>query len=324
MNTQSSFWHRALPLLGFALLLSCEQKSPPPAPVVASAPVATPAAPASLRVSALTGQASFCKLPDTSWIALQVGKKVEAGMALRTLQETTLELVASDGSSLTVSEWSRVSVDTLLEQTGLYKARLAMQKGSLHFKIPKIAGSSKDISFATPTAVAAIRGTEGSLYVTSQSTIAYLQSGKLWLRDNTTRTESTLEAKQAAVQTPKGFTVRNLATEGEHRSFIDSVQNIVKKLNVPALLSKPQSNALPAALQQAASKTPLAAQQLAAQKLQIEQKAEAIKKKAQLTQDSLRQAASAQKARAQSAVNATVKKQAPAPLKNLKKIPGMP
>lgn len=323
MNTKTSFWIRALPLLGFALLVSCEQKSPPPAPAVAP-PVATPAAPTSLRVSALTGLASYCKLPDTNWIALQVGKKVEAGMGLRTLQESTLELIASDGSSLTVSEWSQVAVDTLLEQTGLYKARLAMQKGSLHFKIPRIAGTSKDISFATPTAVAAIRGTEGSLYVTSQSTIAYLQSGKLWLRDNTTRTESTLEAKQAAVQTPKGFTVRNLATESEHRSFIDSVQNIVKKLNVPALLSKTQSSVVPASLQQAVSKAPLGAQQLAAQKLQLEQKAEAIKKQAQFTQDSLRQAVTAQKARAQSAVNATVKKQAPAPLKNLKKIPGMP
>lgn len=314
-----------LVVLGCTLgLLSCESKTPAPVPApVTSVPVAAPA-PATevLKARAVVGTVQYRTTSDTNWLALKVGKKVDVGMLIKTARESLTELVSGDGSTITVRELSEITVDTLLEKAGLFQSRMDMEKGSLEFKIQKVAGMQKNISFGTPTAVAAIRGTEGRLYASPTSTAAYLNSGKLWLTDKNTKSETTIEAKQAAVQTSQGFQVRKLATEGTQRNFVDSLESSFKKINLSsALRGNAPVQALQKAVQsnaQAQSKAVRnqAAQALDQQKAQVQQKVQALKSTAQSQKASAQKTVTDQKKKA----TATAQKKAASATKNLKNL----
>ncbi len=222
----------ALLPLALALLVSCtpEEKSAPATPPATPVPASPAAAPIeALKASAVVGEVSVRTARDTAWQALRVGRRIEGGMDLRTGLESLTELVAQDGSSFTVHELSVLSVDTLLAEAGRFRSQMGLDHGSLEFRVRKVAGITKNLTFETPTAVAAIRGTGGRIYATPAATAAYLDSGSLQLTDRRTNNSTTIAGSQAAVQDSKGFSVRRFDAGSSRKGLLDSLDLNVRR-----------------------------------------------------------------------------------------------
>jgi len=111
--------------------------------------------------------------------ALNVGDEVQS-------RQGTVSIRFADGSSLRLNENSRLLFNTLTRfgDSGMVDTRTRLLKGDLSTTVQPLQGSKSRYEIATPSAVAAVRGTRFRLQATDSSTQLEVAEGVVQLESN--------------------------------------------------------------------------------------------------------------------------------------------
>jgi hypothetical protein len=118
-------------------------------------------APAPVEVLLASGQAGLVKL-DKSLQKLETGQLLSAGAELSTGQNSRLDLKFADGSVVTMQSNSSMKLDTLSMYSGggMVDTKLRLQQGKVEVVANPKHQQGNQMQIVTPSAVAAVRGTQ--------------------------------------------------------------------------------------------------------------------------------------------------------------------
>ena len=153
---------------------------------------------------------------DAEWKEAKYSQKFKVQDCFKTKDGGSIDLVLKgDNSKLTIGENSIVSVQDLIEDdgNGNFIIKPQIQKGYMGFNVEKDKGNKVD--FATGTAAASIRGTEGVIGGDETSFFAGLKRGKLVVFDATGVSDSIPIADGETVLGRGTFIVLKLKSSGD-------------------------------------------------------------------------------------------------------------
>lgn len=111
------------------------------------------------RVRRIVGSPELRKLPG-GWGALAEGDEIGEGVELSTDPDSEVEIELPDGSVSVLRRSSHVKLAAYFKQGGLVSAEIELKIGELASKVNKSDQFRSDFKVRSPTAVAAVRGTE--------------------------------------------------------------------------------------------------------------------------------------------------------------------
>ena len=117
--------------------------------------------PKPVTVTFISGDAQVRTLNTSQSSVIRQGDQLSIGSVITTGNNGNLNLRFGDGSSLTMEPNSELSLDTLstADGYGIVDSRLRLNKGAVKTRVPKRQPASR-FKITTPSAVAAVRGTE--------------------------------------------------------------------------------------------------------------------------------------------------------------------
>ncbi|MCQ2103098.1 MAG: FecR family protein [Fibrobacter sp.] len=130
------------------------------------------------KVRKIIGESDMQKSADADWKRLRQGQTVVENNRIRTAVESEATLGVNDGSILTVSENSEVTVTAEMLNSMARKISVVVKNGNVYFDIQKQERESS-FEFKTGTATAAIRGTAGFVGSVGGQTVASLKEGRV-------------------------------------------------------------------------------------------------------------------------------------------------
>lgn len=166
------------------------------AAVALSAASAAEAAPQTLKVTELLGEAHALRnakrhvkdggpSDDAPWRRLKKGSVVQVGEAVRTGPKTRLELALPDGSRLRLGAKSKVTLDQGRFRKKTRNVSITMWVGRIWAKVAKRFGSESKFEVETANAVAGVRGTSFTVIAnTDLSALVRVYSGTVGVRKN--------------------------------------------------------------------------------------------------------------------------------------------
>ena len=166
------------------------------------------------KVRSVIGEVTTQKKSEGNWVPLRVGAKVKEKDLIRTMVESQAVVALPDGSTISVEENSLVEFSQLVSEDGVQQAVTDIKSGKIRFDVQKQASKESYFKFKTGTATAAIRGTDGSLGMSSKGKpIASLRNGRLdiFLFDKVTE----ITGGHTGLPTDTGFVVLELASSGD-------------------------------------------------------------------------------------------------------------
>ena len=132
---------------------------------------------------------------DNYSIRATVGLGLGSGDRVRSLQGNARIQFRSDGSVITLRPGTQVTIVEQMQQGGLFRS-LSQVAGSLYFSIARLTSGGTPTRLSTPTAVAAIRGTEGENTDEPNSTTFALRDGEENITENLTGANVTIRGGQ--------------------------------------------------------------------------------------------------------------------------------
>lgn len=128
------------------------------------------------------GQAQHKPAQQARYQPLQPGQRLKIGDEVRT-QQGQVRIRFADGSELYLNENSVLLFNTLTRfgNTGMVDTRTRLVRGSLSTRVAPQADQGSRYEIATPSAVAAVRGTHFRLKVDDQATRAEVTEGEVHL-----------------------------------------------------------------------------------------------------------------------------------------------
>lgn len=167
------------------------------------------------------GRVEMSKASSNKWRTVKTGAKIRHRDQLRTFAGAQLEVKLANGSQLMIQENSLVDMSELLEENGHLKNTVQVKKGKVLFNIKKLSSAQSSFLFETPTATAAIRGTEGAVAVLSNGLVAYLQSGRMEIRDRSGKVLGLVGANYLASQEGGNFEIFQLPKDFDPRDLLN-------------------------------------------------------------------------------------------------------
>lgn len=204
----------ALACLAAAWLLMPEGKSPP---VAVTVPVATPVPIADwdARVTLVEGQVTIFSKGADEGVPAAEGMPLEEGDSVRTGAEGRAELAFSTNSVIALGPASIITLSDLAPRQTL----LNLDLGTLMAKLRWKGTPGRRMDVMTPTAVAAVRGTEFGVAVLEggETSVAVFDEGRVAVRtkDNPSIEETMLEPRQE-VLVPAGPIAETETREGRN------------------------------------------------------------------------------------------------------------
>ncbi len=181
-----------------------------------------------LSVNMVTGDVSF-KRGKAKPKPVRKTTKLKEKDVIRTLVESSVEILLDDGSVLTIQENSVVDLSKLVRDGQVTNSKLDIKTGKVLFNIKKLASKRSDFVFETPTATAAIRGTAGGIGTDGKKTFAYLEEGGLELKPKGGGKPVLIKDLNVAVQTPKGFKVQQVTNSQALTQVVNNVTKAIGK-----------------------------------------------------------------------------------------------
>ncbi len=192
-------------------LVACEDEKTPETPKALGTEVATPApAPAPVqdaepanpafkaKVRKVIGETDLQRKSSDSWKKLRQGQNVFELDRIRTAKESETLLGVNDGSVITVSENSDVTINAEIINELSKKVAITINNGKIYFDVQK-QKDGNTIEFRTGTATAAIRGTAGFVGSVDGQTVASLKEGRLAVTSETNESAEIVENQTVLV-----------------------------------------------------------------------------------------------------------------------------
>ncbi len=148
----------------------------------------------SAKIAELTGIARTRTPRATEWSAISVGGALGPGDTLLTLSGARARLTFSDGTKVTLGPETRLVVTPA--DGG--KRRVALLRGFARFVAAKLGQDADELTVVTPTAVAAVKGTEFTLGVTESVTDIAVVEGEVLCADRERRYAVLMRAGETA------------------------------------------------------------------------------------------------------------------------------
>ena len=165
------------------------------------------------KVRYRVGDAFIDKKAKGNWNMITLETKVQEKDMIRTELESQVIIAMPDGSVLSVDELSLVEFSKLLNEDGVQTIVADIRSGKVRFDAQKQTDAKSYLNFKTGTAVAAIRGTSGTIGVTSRGKpIASLSNGRLEI--NYGNKNFTVNGGETAVPSGDELVVLSLASSG--------------------------------------------------------------------------------------------------------------
>ncbi len=142
---------------------------------------------------------------------------------IRTLVESSVELKMEDGTTITIEENSVVNLSKFVKNGKVTNTKINIKTGKILFNVKKLASRRSDFIMETPTATAAIRGTEGGIGTDGKSTFAYLKEGLLDLVPKGGGKKVRIKELNVAIQKAGGFSVKVLENQEALKNAIEKV-----------------------------------------------------------------------------------------------------
>lgn len=139
--------------------------------------------------------------PETSaWINVERGLPLKEGIRLRTGPGASCELLAGDGTFISLSENSETVVEKLRLEADTRDYGFNFIKGRILWLAAKVLRKTSSFTIRTPSAVCAVRGTDFSIDVSSAASEIGLFDGELNISSN--GKETVLSAGSEALTAP--------------------------------------------------------------------------------------------------------------------------
>ncbi|MEW6041467.1 MAG: FecR family protein, partial [Elusimicrobiota bacterium] len=141
---------------------------------------------ANVLISKVSGKVEIYKGESQTAILAQAGNLLENNDCLKTLENGRIQLVFEDGSVIWLKENTEIKLSSLI-----YSEReIYLNRGRVRVRVTALKNSAK-FSLKTPTAVAALRGTEFIMIATENDSNLLVLSGKVEMSSLITETGAT-------------------------------------------------------------------------------------------------------------------------------------
>lgn len=150
------------------------------------------AKPAPARVVHVQGEV-FVQQPASAWVDAQTGDELVIGSRLRTHDDSSATLRFADDSTLMLEANSEIHMDRLTRhgETGMVDSRLNLYSGAARSSVKKREPQTQ-FQITTPSAIAAVRGTEFRVSATANSMQGEVFNGEIYIVEPTHDDRSTL------------------------------------------------------------------------------------------------------------------------------------
>lgn len=199
--------------------------------------VAVDEAPAHAKLKAKTrkvvGEANFSRNAGADWKKLRVGQKVVENDQIKTGLESEAILAMDDGSSLWITENSRVTVTLEILDSMSNKVSVEIKNGQVRFDVQK-QKKGLFMEFRTGTAVAAIRGTAGFVGEVNGKMVASLKEGRVEVTSKSGKTTTLLKNQTVVVDEKQGIVKMDLQASGSNAlsKVLDSLTKAAPEADV--------------------------------------------------------------------------------------------
>lgn len=155
------------------------------------------------RATSVTGNVFVYPHLETERRHLSVGDSLNVGDEIRTTNgQAVVEL--ADGSTLQVERGSRLTFDRLTQygRSGMADTRMNLERGRVNTRVETVEQEDSRFEIETPSAVAAVRGTEFSLESQPGGTLLEVREDEVWFGDG--EDQKAVHAGYAAFQGANG------------------------------------------------------------------------------------------------------------------------
>lgn len=136
------------------------------------------------RATSVTGNVFVYPHLETERRHLRVGDRLNVGDEVRTTNGQAVIKLA-DGSVLQLERQSRLTFDRLTQygRSGMADTRMNLERGRINTEVEPFEHRGSRFEIETPSAVAAVRGTQFSLESRREGTILEVREGEVWFGD---------------------------------------------------------------------------------------------------------------------------------------------
>ncbi|MBL8027850.1 MAG: FecR domain-containing protein [Fibrobacteres bacterium] len=137
------------------------------------------------KLNFFIGKVMVKKESDKEWKEAKIGMRLTTKDAVRTYVESKADIETPEGSVISIQENTVFELAELSENTRTKAATttLKVNNGSVWANVKKMANQRSSFTFETPTATAAIRGTELGVEVTPSGTNVKVKEGKVEVKN---------------------------------------------------------------------------------------------------------------------------------------------
>lgn len=133
--------------------------------------------PRTAKIKSIVGTANIRRNGTINWVNARVNMPVKERDALRTFNESELELETSEGTIITINENSSFELDKMASKGAMENTRIKILNGNVIANVKKLVNTNSKFEFETPTATAAIRGTIVGFEVKKEKTVVKVYEG---------------------------------------------------------------------------------------------------------------------------------------------------
>jgi hypothetical protein len=154
-----------------------------------------------VTIQSIIGKAEVKAANSGAWRDARAGMIVKMSWDVRTYVESSVELYFESGTVLKLGENSVINLSTILvdKNSNSSTSKIKVATGQLLANVSKLVNKKSEFSFETPTAVAAIRGTNLRLIVDKDKTILDVYEGRVRMRNKGSKKEIDVTTRNRAV-----------------------------------------------------------------------------------------------------------------------------
>ncbi len=172
-----------------------------------SAPFAEQMIERGAKISYFVGKVMVKKGDDKDWKDVKIGMKLSSKDAIRTYVESKVDIETPEGTIINIMENTVFELNEVFQnaRTKANTTTVSVKTGSVWANVKKLTNQRSTFTFETPTATAAIRGTELGIVVDKGLTRVSVKSGKVEVQNKAGgKPVFVFDNQEAHVQKDKG------------------------------------------------------------------------------------------------------------------------
>jgi hypothetical protein len=175
-----------------------------------------------ITVKNVAGQVTFVRELSDAKTELKVGMVLNEKDIITTEGESSAELILEDSSTLTIDEYTLVTLSDLKKKGDKTKTVIKLTSGKILFDVKRQTGQGTIFRFDTPHVQAAVKGSKGGIETWKTKSFAFLETGKMKLSSSEEEEPVYLNELELVVKGPEGINVNKSENKEMLMAAVDS------------------------------------------------------------------------------------------------------